>query len=510
MENMASESEACVMCPVVDCYPEPCPDGVLVPQYTPSGCPLCPSCVEKPRCPVLRCMAPSGCAPEEAVARTDENGCELCPTCPSQDGAQDPVKSSCASYCPRTCDEPGPKICPAVCVEGFVCEDPDRILHNGKCILPSACPPSACPPCPIMDCAAPPAGCNYKMVADSCGCLVCGPLICDEATTPEADHPPMPGGWSVIQDTQADSVVAAAQCAVGLLQAATNSAFRMVLSSVVQGKQQVVNGMNYDMVLETQSTDCLESAAADAICNPTASSSRFAIKFYSNFAGECSHPMSGPSFRAVDMPTTAAPATTRGGLLGGWSPLDASSADAQAAGSCAISLLQSATNSMFKMALTAVVEGRVQVVAGRNYNLVVDTQLTTCYVSSETASCPVQGTPTRYNIRLFIGLDGSCAHPASGPQFSAVSASPDASVPASTVSPTEVNVAASGEGDADETIHKLIVPFMLCVAVALIGLMAAVFRRRWQTAAPSAAAATTTRRSAGIYNPLYQEDESTA
>lgn len=49
--------------------------------------------------------------------------------------------NSCGSMCPATCSQPGPVMCPLMCVEGCFCPQGQvRDELSGQCIAPEQCP----------------------------------------------------------------------------------------------------------------------------------------------------------------------------------------------------------------------------------------------------------------------------------------------------------------------------------------------------------------------------------
>lgn len=101
-----------------------------------TSCP--PTCGKTDLMCIMMCRA--GCFCKEGLIRDDSTGkcvnVNDC-TCPTKDE----VFSQCGAYCARTCRNPNPKICPAICVGGCLCKDKNKVRdeNTGKCVNIEEC-----------------------------------------------------------------------------------------------------------------------------------------------------------------------------------------------------------------------------------------------------------------------------------------------------------------------------------------------------------------------------------
>ena len=85
----------------------------------------------------------------------------------------------------------------------------------------------------------------------------------------------MAGGWSPIPDLSADSVVTAANKVAAHFDSNTQtSTYTTIVSSITEGTQQVVAGMNYELTVNLQETSC---AKPDTGCPLLAGGKTFAV-----------------------------------------------------------------------------------------------------------------------------------------------------------------------------------------------------------------------------------------
>jgi hypothetical protein len=94
-------------------------------------------------------IVPGGFAPcfcKDGYVRNNDRNCVLPEACPAIkpicSAAEHKMYSECNAHCPiKTCENPeGPMICPAICVEGCICEDGYVQDSDGNCVTQDACP----------------------------------------------------------------------------------------------------------------------------------------------------------------------------------------------------------------------------------------------------------------------------------------------------------------------------------------------------------------------------------
>lgn len=295
-------------------------------------------------------------------------------------------------------------------------------------------------------CMPPPPGCSvHGAVMDAANCkFSCGTVVCDgdasttapaPTTATATDHfgtQPLLGGFAPVKDLADAPLVHGTTCALALLDAASNSLYTHALVAIVSARRQVVNGFNYNVVVDLATTTCRfgVAAVAGAACPIVAgTTTRWEMQFYVGLSGMCANMAAGPAFFQYDADTTAVPAMTSapggsggGVMVGGYSTIaDLADDHVVAAAKCAVGLIDAASRSLYRHALVAVVSGQRQVVAGLNYKLVLAIAPTACRTTAPAdAACPaVDGAvATQWSIQFFVGFDGVCVNPAGGPVIS--------------------------------------------------------------------------------------------
>jgi hypothetical protein len=109
-------------------------------EFTSCGTACPPTCQNKnPRVCTDNCII--GCVCKKGYIREGPNGrcvpesCENVPIC-----SENEKFSTCATACPKTCNETEPRICPLVCIKGCTCRDGFvREKLSGRCIPEVGC-----------------------------------------------------------------------------------------------------------------------------------------------------------------------------------------------------------------------------------------------------------------------------------------------------------------------------------------------------------------------------------
>ncbi|XP_068906955.1 tenascin-like [Tenebrio molitor] len=109
-------------------------------EFTSCGTACPPTCQNKnPRVCTDNCII--GCVCKKGYIREGPNGrcvpesCENVPIC-----SENEKFSTCATACPKTCNETEPRICPLVCIKGCTCRDGFvREKLSGRCIPEVSC-----------------------------------------------------------------------------------------------------------------------------------------------------------------------------------------------------------------------------------------------------------------------------------------------------------------------------------------------------------------------------------
>lgn len=233
----------------------------------------------------------------------------------------------------------------------------------------------------------------------------------------DTETPVLVGGWTSIANLDAPHVMQAAQCAAGLLQGATNSVYKYALARIVSGS--FYWGLFFLFLLPC--------CRVDLVCTI-----RISGWLFSNFSA-----LYGLSFISLSLSLFSF---------------------------FVVGLLKFFCSLASYTALLSL--GKQQVVAGINYDMIIETQPTDCLATVDVAQagCRKTGPVQAYHIRFHMGLDGLCAHPATGPDFSVASVS----------SPTEDGYADS----SNSSMKKSVITGGVLAGVGLLALVVVVVLRR--------------------------------
>eukprot|EP00047_Mylnosiga_fluctuans_P015665 m.48285 g.48285 ORF g.48285 m.48285 type:complete len:652 (-) comp6026_c0_seq1:123-2078(-) len=220
-----------------------------------------------------------------------------------------------------------------------------------------------------------------------------------------------PGGPRPLDPSSA-SAVQAALCAVSALNAQSNAIYQLQLVRIVSGTSQVVSGARYSMRIATG----LSTACRNDGSTPNLQRCPVGSNAVSNWDIDVVvQPWQTPSCNVISTTavapasTTSAPASTAQPLapLGSAQPLDINSAAGKNAALCAVSALNTQSNSIYQLQLVRIVSGTSQLVAGTRYAMRIATGLsTTCRNDGSTPDlqhCPVgSNTVSEYDVVVLV------------------------------------------------------------------------------------------------------------
>lgn len=228
----------------------------------------------------------------------------------------------------------------------------------------------------------------------------------------------MAGGHTAVDVADA-GVQAAALCAVADLNARSNSMYQTELVAVLSATRQVVAGTRYELVLAAGLSQCRNNGAAlDLAQCPVAAE---AVGQYTTSV--LVQPWLTPSCTvltpAAIVATTTTPAATTsatavdpvGAAPGGRQTVDPTSPAVLTAAQCAVSALNSQSNSVYQWQLQAVGSATRQIVAGTRYDLVLAAGLSACLndgTARTLAQCPLTAAAQTFTVRTIGWLFRLC------------------------------------------------------------------------------------------------------
>jgi len=192
----------------------------------------------------------------------------------------------------------------------------------------------------------------------------------------------LPGGWRNFnvtdQTLQNISIFAVSQLALQ-----RNSLFLYQVGYILQSSSQVVSGINYNITLVVQMTNCSSNSTSTQGCMAMSQETCGVIVWYRSWmtpsmiltSSSCT---SWTSLQSSGVSTTSSPGIALGGLPGGWNNVNVTDQVVQNASMFAVGQLALQRNSLFLYQLGSILQASSQVVQGTTYNITLIVQLTNC------------------------------------------------------------------------------------------------------------------------------------